>query len=109
MSDDFTLRTTPDVGNETPPLGGGGLRRGEVPGVNATAELVADLLAASGLVPEDKLALARGRAGASGSLAQALIDEGIATQEGIARTLAARYQLPLIDLSDVGVNPQAAK
>jgi len=109
MSDDFTLRTAPGVGNEASPLEGGGLRRGDVPGVNATAELLADLLAASGLVPEDKLALARGRAGASGSLAQALIDEGIATQEGIARTLAARYQLPLIDLADVGVDPQAAK
>jgi type IV pilus assembly protein PilB len=109
MSDDFTLRTAPGVGNEAPPLEGGGLRRGEVPGVNATAELLADLLAASGLVPEDKLALARGRAGASGSLAQALIDEGIATQEGIARTLAARYQLPLIDLADAGVDAAAAK
>jgi type IV pilus assembly protein PilB len=109
MSDDFTLRTTPDVGNETPPVEGGGLRRGEVPAVNASAELLADLLAATGLVPDDKLALARGRAGSSGSLAQALIDEGIATQEGIARTLAARYQLPLVDLTDVGVDDDAAK
>jgi type IV pilus assembly protein PilB len=109
MSDDFTLRTAPGVGNETPPIEGGGLRRGDVPAVNATAELLADLLAATGLVPEDKLAIARGRAGASGSLAQALIDEGIATQEGIARTLAARYQLPLIDLAAAGVEPVAAK
>ncbi|MDX6542827.1 MAG: hypothetical protein QOK32_430, partial [Gaiellaceae bacterium] len=31
--------------------------------VNATAELVADLLAATGLVAPDKLALVRGRAG----------------------------------------------
>jgi type IV pilus assembly protein PilB len=109
MSDDFTLRTTPDVGNETPPMDGGGLRSGEVPGVNVSAELLADLLAATGLIPEDKLAIARGRAGASGSLAQALIDEGIATQEGIARTLAARYQLPLVDLADSGVDDRAAK
>ncbi len=109
MSDDFTLRTAPGVGNETPPVEGGGLRRGEVPGVNASAELLADLLAATGLIPDDKLALARGRAGAAGSLAQALIDEGIATQQGIARTLAARYQLPLVDLAEVGVQPEAAK
>jgi type IV pilus assembly protein PilB len=109
MSDDFTLRTAPGVGNQTPPLEGGGLRRGDAPGVNATAELLADLLAATGLIPEDKLALARGRAGTSGSLAQALVDEGVATQEGIARTLAARYQLPLIDLADVGVSPNAAQ
>src|SRR5947209_9982835 len=109
MSDEFTLRTVPGVGADTPPADGGGLRPAGAPGVNTTAELLADLLAASGLVPEDKLALARGRAGASGSLAQALIDEGIATQEGIARTVAARYQLPLIDLADVGVEPEAAK
>ncbi|HUZ80850.1 MAG TPA: hypothetical protein VMU73_01255, partial [Gaiellaceae bacterium] len=73
------------------------------------AELLADLLAATGLVPEDKLALARGRAGSSGSLAQALIDEGVASSEGIARTLAARYQLPLVDLTNTGVMAEAAK
>jgi type IV pilus assembly protein PilB len=109
MSDDFTLRTAPGVGNETPPVEGGGLRRGEVPAVNASAELLADLLAATGLIPEDRLALARGRAGSAGSLAQALIDEGIATQEGIARTLAARYQLPLVDLADTGIDEHAAR
>ncbi|MDX6427412.1 MAG: type pilus assembly protein PilB [Gaiellaceae bacterium] len=108
MSDDYTLRTAPGVGNETPPIEGGGLRPGEVPGVNATAELLADLLAATGLVPDDKLALARGRAGSGGSLAQALVDEGVATQTGIARTLAARYQLPLIDLTVAGVDADAA-
>jgi type IV pilus assembly protein PilB len=108
MSDDYTLRTAPGVGNETPPIEGGGLRPGEVPGVNPMAELLADLLAATGLVPDDKLALARGRAGAGGSLAQALVAEGVATQEGIARTLASRYQLPLVDLAKAGVDPTAA-
>jgi type IV pilus assembly protein PilB len=108
MSDDYTLRTAPGVGNETPPIEGGGLRRGDVSGVNPMAELLADLLAATGLVPEDKLAMARGRAGAGGSLAQALVEEGVATQEGIARTLASRYQLPLIDLTETGVDLDAA-
>jgi type IV pilus assembly protein PilB len=108
MTDDFTLRTAPGVAKETPPAEGGELRPGEVPGVNAMAELLADLLAATGLVPEDKLALARGRAGPGGSLAQALVAEGVATQEGIARTLASRYQLPLIDLAESGVNADAA-
>jgi len=108
MSDDYTLRTAPGVGDETPPVEGGGLRPGEFPGVNAMAELLADLLAATGLVPEDKLAMARGRAGAGGSLGQALVDEGVATQQGIARTLASRYQLPLIDLAEVGVDVEAA-
>jgi type IV pilus assembly protein PilB len=108
MSDDYTLRTAPGVDNETPPLQGGGLGPGEVPGVNPMAELLADLLAATGLVPEDKLAMARGRAGSGGSLAQALVAEGVATQEGIARTLASRYQLPLIDLTETGVDAGAA-
>src|SRR3954468_2715055 len=110
MTDDFTLRTVPPAGAETqgtPETGG--VRPGGAPAGHATAELLADLLAATGLVPEDKLALARGRAGSSGSLAQALVDEGIATQEGIARTLAARYQLPLVDLTEVGIDPEAAK
>ena len=84
---------------------GGGLPPG--PGLNALAELVADLIAATNLVQPDKLALARGRSGQSGSLAQALVDEGIASGEGIARTLAARYQLPLVDLTVSGVQPEA--
>jgi type IV pilus assembly protein PilB len=108
MTDDFTLRTVTGAGSQAPPAEGG-LQPAGAPGVNETAELLADLLAATGLVPADKLALARGRAGASGSLAQALIDEGVATSEGIARTLAARYQLPLVDLTSTGVVPEAAK
>jgi type IV pilus assembly protein PilB len=108
MSDDFTLRTVPQ-GTDAPPVQGGGLAPGGAPGINETAELLADLLAATGLIPDDKLALARGRAGAAGSLAQALIEEGVASGDGIARTLAARYQLPLIDLAAVGVDPKAAK
>ena len=55
--------------------------------VNETAELVADLIAATALLPADKLALVRGRAGQSGSIAQALVDEGIASGEGIALML----------------------
>ena len=61
-------------------------------GVNAMAELVVDLLSATGLVPDDKLAMVRGRAG-QGSLAQAIVDEGVAPPEGIARSLAVRYQV----------------
>jgi type IV pilus assembly protein PilB len=77
--------------------------------VNATAELVADLLAATRLLSPDKLALVRGRAGASGSLAQAIIDEGVASGDGIARTLSARHQLPLVDLAITGVEEEAPK
>src|SRR5918911_896022 len=100
------LRPGPPAGAEGTPVGptpGGGF------GVNALAELVADLLAATGLVPADKLALVRGRAGQSGSIAQAIVDEGVASGEGIARMLAARHQLPLVDLPLSGVDAKAAK
>jgi type IV pilus assembly protein PilB len=108
MTDDFSLRTVPGTGSEAPPSGGGSPPAGAPP-VNEIAELLADLLAATGLVPEDKLALARGRAGSHGSLAQALVDEGVATADGIARALAARYQLPLVDLAGIEVDDEAAK
>ena len=77
-------------------------------GVNAVTELVADLLAATGLVAPDKLALVRGRAG-QGSMAQALVDEGAASADGVARTLAVRFQLALVDLASTGIDPDAAK
>ncbi len=76
---------------------------------DASIELLVDLLAATRLVPPDRLALARGRARQTGSLAAALVEEGIATGEGVARTLAARHGLPLVDLALVGVDPEAAR
>src|SRR5580765_3081946 len=76
-------------------------------GVNANAELVADLLAATGLLSEAKLNVIRGSAG-QGSLAQAIVSEGYAASEGVARMLAARFHLPLIDLAVTGVNQEAA-
>ena len=101
-----SLRT---VGNED--LGAGALS--QPPGappfqINPLTELVTDLLAATGLIPPDKLALVRGRA-AQGSIAQAIIDEGVASAEGIARTLAARYNMPLADLLATKVDEEAAK
>ena len=78
-------------------------------GVNELAELVADLLAATQLVPTDKLAVVRGRARQTGSLAQALVEEGVASSEGIARILAARHQLPLVDLTVSEVDEAAAR
>jgi type IV pilus assembly protein PilB len=70
--------------------------------------LVADLVAATQLLPAEKLELVRGRAGRSGSLAQALVDEGVASADGIARMLAVRYGLPLVDLNVVAVETEAA-
>jgi type IV pilus assembly protein PilB len=84
------------------PLGGG------LP-INAVAELVVDLLAATGLVAPDKLAIVRGRAQAGGSLAEAIFHEGVATSEGIARAYATRFQLPLVDLALNPVDDEAAR
>ena len=68
-------------------------------GVNETAELVADLISATGLLGDDRLAQVRGRATQSGgSFGQALLDEGLATGDGLARLLATRHQLPYVEL-----------
>ena len=76
--------------------------------VNELAELVADLIETTGLVTPDRLAQVRGRAKQGGSFAQAILDEGVASSEGIARTLASRFQLPFIDLALVSVQQEAA-
>jgi type IV pilus assembly protein PilB len=79
-------------------------------GVNPSAELVADLVAATGLLGPDRLAQVRGRAASTrGSFAQALLDEGLATDGGVARLLASRHQLPFIELSFTGVDQTVAK
>jgi type IV pilus assembly protein PilB len=77
-------------------------------GFETISDLVAELIAATELVPRDRLAAARGRAGIAG-LAQALQDEGCAQPEGVARSLARRYGLPFIDLSDERASPSASE
>src|SRR5438132_6567766 len=74
--------------------------------LNQTSELVADLLAATGLLPPDRLAIVRGRAG-QGSIAQAIADENLASSDGVARILASRYRLPYVDLGLVAVDTEA--
>jgi type IV pilus assembly protein PilB len=88
---------------------GGELRLGGGPGVNESVELVYDLISATKLVTADKLTLAKGRAQQTGSFAKALVEEGVASSEGIARMLAAQHRLPLIDLSFTHVDEDAAK
>jgi type IV pilus assembly protein PilB len=78
-------------------------------GVNETAELVLDLLDRTALVPPDVLALVRGRTAVGGSVTQALIEEGAVSAEGVARMLAVRHHLPLVDLPAVGVAADAAQ
>jgi type IV pilus assembly protein PilB len=73
---------------------------GRVGGGFATlADLVADLIGPIEILPRDRLAAAKARAGV-GSLAEALVDEGHAQAIGVARSLARRHGLPFIDLED---------
>src|SRR6476646_1455097 len=88
--------------------GGGDAGLPAAHGVNEVAELVADLIEATGLVSADRLAAVRGRVKQGGSFAQAVLDEDVATPEGLARTLASRFQLPFIDLPLTGVDESAA-
>ena len=101
-----TLRTAGKPGAEPTAEGAAPLSSGM--SVNVVTELVVDLLAATGLVPADKLALVRSQA-AHTSITQAMIDKGVAPAEGIARSLAVRYQVPLVDLALAGVDKEAAQ
>jgi type IV pilus assembly protein PilB len=75
---------------------------------NRSAELLADLLEATALIAPDRLAAALIRAG-SGSLAQAIADEGLAPAGGVARALAARHHLPFVDIAAEGVQKEAVE
>ena len=75
---------------------------------SGASELVADLIEATRLVPAVRLALVRGRARQGGSFAEALVAEGLAASDGVARMLAARHRLPLGDLRLTGVAADAA-
>jgi type IV pilus assembly protein PilB len=77
------------------------------PAQPSVSHLVAGLIEATGLLPPESVAAVRGRAG-RGSFGEALVTEGLASSEGIARVLAARYQLPLVDLRAVGIASDAS-
>jgi type IV pilus assembly protein PilB len=70
-------------------------------------ELVVDLLETTGLIPEAKIEILRERAKTT-PVVQALIDEGLASSEAIARIVAAQHGLPVIELGNVGIDPIAA-
>ncbi len=78
-------------------------------GGDETADLVLDLVGHTGLVPGEALALVRTRIDEGVSVTQALMDEGVAAADGVARMLAVRHHLPLVDLPSVGVSLDAAQ
>jgi type IV pilus assembly protein PilB len=82
---------------------------------NAVTELVSDLIETTGLVPVDRLAAARSRAG-TGSLAQAIVDEGLAAPgvdvpepSSLGRLRVDHSHLPSVDLAAEGVVKAAAQ
>src|SRR5450759_3105021 len=75
--------------------------------INALAELLGDLLEATGLVTPDKLAEARSDAGAEGSLVTALTEKGVIPAERMAKVQASHFRLPLIALADEKISPDA--
>jgi type IV pilus assembly protein PilB len=78
-------------------------------GADDTAELLLDLLEHTALVAPDALALVRGRTVQGTPLTQALVDEGVASSDGVARMLAVRHHLPVVDLPAVGVAVDAVQ
>lgn len=76
-------------------------------GVAQSVELLVDLIGATKLVPEDRLAGAADRARLTGSFARALVEEGIATSAGIAHRHAVQFRLPLIDFATTQVDDHA--
>jgi type IV pilus assembly protein PilB len=95
-----------DAGGSSLPEISGEPLRGAGIAPNPITELVADLLETTGLIAPDRLAQARSRVGA-GSLAQALVDEGVAPGSGLARVLASTHHLPFVDLAATGVDRTA--
>jgi type IV pilus assembly protein PilB len=78
-----------------------------VPTSQLMGELVVDLLESTGLIPESKLGLVREQARTM-PVVQVLVDQGLASSEAIARIMAARHQMPVIELGATGVDPDAA-
>jgi type IV pilus assembly protein PilB len=114
FDDLHSLRGVPAEGEETssvqptPPPGAG-------IAPNAITELVADLIETTGLVPVDRLAAVRSRAG-TGSLAQAIVDEGLAAPgvdvpppSEFGRRQADHSHLPAVDLAAEGIDKAAAQ
>src|SRR5215213_3130413 len=75
--------------------------------VRRTNELLHDLLAATELVPADRLALVRG-ASQQSSVVQALVDEGLVQADTVARAVAARHGLPFVDLETLRLDASAS-
>jgi type IV pilus assembly protein PilB len=71
------------------------------------SELVGEVVAATGLIGAEELNAVRERS-RSGSFSHALVQQGIGSGERVAKDLADRFGMPLVDLPLVGVSREAA-
>jgi type IV pilus assembly protein PilB len=76
-------------------------------GPRPAGSLVVDVLEAAGLIPAEKLPLVRARA-QHVRVAQALVEQEVASTEAIARILAAKHHLPLVELGRTRIEPEAS-
>jgi type IV pilus assembly protein PilB len=70
-------------------------------------EAIVDLLAVTHLIPKKKVGLIRDLS-QNGPIAQILVDQRLASTEAIARIVAARHQLPRVELGATGVDSEAS-
>src|SRR5215218_9204680 len=96
-----SLRTVPD--DDDPKGAPAALRVASGP----VSELVAEVVEATGLLAPDLLQSVRERS-SSGSFSHALAQQGIGSGERVAKDLADRFGMPLVDLPLVGVSREAA-
>ena len=66
-----------------------------------------DLLAVTHLIPKKKVGLIRDLS-QNGPIAQVLVDQRLASTEAIAKIVAARHQLPRVELGSAGVDSEAS-
>ena len=96
-----SLRTAIDEAEAVAP------ENGAAPAAGPLSELVGKVIEATGLLEADALAGVLERA-KTGSFSHALVQQGISSGERVARDLAARFGMPLVDLPVVGVSRDAA-
>jgi len=70
-------------------------------------DAIVDLLAVTHLIPKKKVGLVRDLS-QNGPIAQVLVDQRLASTEAIARIVAARHQLPRVELGASGVDSEAS-
>jgi type IV pilus assembly protein PilB len=70
------------------------------------SELVGELIASTGLIPENRLEEVRSLETAS--FAQALVEAGLASSQSVARVVAGRHGVPFVDLVETRPSPNAS-